>query len=469
MGISKKVLFISLGVTVVVAGAAGGIGLLAVKLSDKGNNYSNDYTTLQPPAKVYQYRGGKYSADELTKFLVLNNYLVDERSQNGLLTDGNNQSTYSFFKNESSYLALENPMKAQKITGSNFWFTNANGVVSGSPIDNHYDPSFFAPDGLSGQASITAVRLYVDDKEYSYREYNGITTSMSANRYAPFLHLVKEADVIAKNPSPKYFVESNDMIFSNHEWYSSEDTFAPKKLNWTATTLNDLSSFQAGDEFSIDAKEYVVEEVNGNLIAHLKGDKNVELDLTSSNVKWIAPSAAGSNLKEYWTSVDALNTHSSAFYRHVTPSEIYDEMIEKKNVTIDLQNIVIDGIKYIGFDYRPALDEPVTPGWYWVGFPSEAKYLLDNNAKYYVCNMDGGDFKKKPAQYNLYTSEDKAIAANKLLPLDSKFIYVLGNASDYQLAGPLKNVTAVKMFPSDEQAQEPIIYIDNERVLVSNS
>lgn len=460
MGISKKALFISLGAVGGVAAIAGG-GLLVVRLSDQGNTYGSETTTTK--VKMYSFRNQSYTADQLADFLTFNDYKVDARSKNGFMNDSNG-GIYSFFKDSGTYTRQPNNTP-YKIMPNDFWLTDAKGTVFHDPMTKINSLSSFNP-----YLFTITTRIFVNGEEYSYREFDGSLTPPIGSQFAPQQHLFSNDDVEAGNASAVEFKETNEMIYNRllKLWYSNDDKYVAANLpNWSATSLNDLTGFKDNDEISIDLQTYIV----NNNSAHLKTDPNVLLDLSKTKVKW-----KDNSLNAYFTSAGGFLSGIPTQYLVTTPSELYSKMLEeeKNSNNVDFRNIMIDGKKYLMFDYIPKFDkrlefsDPIEgPGWFKVSTPPDLSTKL-NQLEYYVPNklLDSGA-QKKPGQKVLYKTKEEIVAAYNLVPIDSKFVYAIKNNSTFELIEELKDVSPSISFPSDESAPEPAIYIDNERVFVS--
>lgn len=460
MAISRKFLFISLGAIGGVSAIAG-VGLLAVKLSDRGNTYGTGNSNIK--VKMYNLRNRFYTADQLADFLTFNDYKVDARSKNGFVND-NNGGIYSFFKDAGTYTnqPQNNPYR---ILPNDFWLTDDKGTIFHNPITTIMSLSSFKPYSLT-----VTTRIFVDGEEYSYREFDGGVTPSIGNQIAPQQHLFSDDDVEAGNASAIEFKETNEMIYNHlsNQWYSNDDKYVAANLpNWKATSLNDLNGFKDNDEITIDLQTYVV----NNNSAYLKTDQNVLLDLSKTKVKW-----EDDTPNVYFTSAGGFLSGVPAQYLKATPSELYSKMLQEGNNSnnVNFRKIVIDGKEYHMFDYIPELDkrfdykDPINgPGWFKVSTPPSLKTKL-NQLEYYEPNKlldDGAN--KKPGQQKFYKTKEEIVAFYNLLPIDSKFVYAIKNNSTFELVEELKDVSSSITFPTDESAPEPVIYIDNEKIFVS--
>lgn len=454
MGISKKALFISLGVIGGASAIAGG-GLLIVKLQDHGNTY--EFPPAKPKEKVYKFNNKVYRASELAEFLISNNYKVDARSKNDFM-DNVLGGSYWFFKDDSTYTSQAGGSPT-RIADHSKIFTDSKGKVLINPIDTVTLSQYYNRD----------IRLFVNGEEYSYREFQGTPALPIADMFGPKLHLFKDEDVTNKETAPVELKETNDMVYSvaDDQWYSSEELFVAHYPGFglQTATLTDLNGFKDGDQIVIDGITYIVTDNGGALKAHNVANPSLELDLSTKHIRWNVPGT-----ENYYSSVTTLLPETVV--RKTTPSEVYDEFIEWSDAPskvvqdIDVSDIIIDGIKYQGFEYIPQFDKPLN-NWYKVGLVPDSSTLLDPAAKYYIGRFEGSDAVIKVGQTNLHTSQDEVAKANNLTPIDTKYIYMQGNGANIELIEALKPVSKTISFSSDEFSKEPVIYIDNQRVFVS--
>lgn len=473
MKISKKALFITLG-AVAGTGVVVGVGaIVAVKLIDHGNTYYPDSVAPKPKTKVYKWNNNEYTAAQLSQFLMDNNYLVDARSNNGLIKE-NLGDTYKFFKDESAYVGQKS-VNVKKINSEREYVVTDAGRIYINIPKNTLKPSDFNPNN-SGPIVWTAIRIFVDGQEYSYREFDGDATAPIGNDIAPKLKLVKESDVTAKVNNPIPFTETSETILSGDEFFSDDDKFATSKLGWSSTTLTDFSKYSVGDEIGLDGDTWTIGNDNdgtGNY-AYIV-DHRTRFDLTKNIIKWESKLDPTDHVKGHFYSSLKNFSLSPNIYRKITPSEVYAKMITDKSPSastmdtkINLKDITIDGVKYQGYDYLPQLDKPIQEGWYKVSSKPDVSTLLEESVDYYSWDVADGDFYKGNHQYDMYTSHDKLIAANKLTYIDiNKYSYVESTSGSlYAAVGPLKKMTSLNL-PDDENSSDPIVYIDDERVWVS--
>lgn len=474
MKISKKALFITLG-AVAGTGVVIGVGaIVAVKLIDHGNTYP-DYVAPEPKTKVYKWNNNEYTAAQLSQFLLDHDYKVDARSNNGLIKE-NLGDTYKFFKDESAYVGQKSPTVTKINSEREYVVTDAGRIYTNIP-NASLKPSDFNPNN-SGPVTWTAIRVFVDGQEYSYREFDGDATAPIGNAIAPKLKLVKESDVTAKNNNPIPFTETSETILSGDKFFSDDDKFATSILNFSSTTLTNFDSYAVGDQIGLDGEIYTIDNDNdgkGNY-AYIV-DKRTRFDLTKNIIRWEStkPATTDPVIKGYFHSTLKNLPLPQNIYRKITPSEVYEKMLTDKtpsasarDVEINLKDITIDGVKYQGYDYLPQLDKSIQEGWYKVSSKPDASTLLDENTDYYSWQVADGDFQKGNHQFNLYTSHDKLIAANKLTYIDTnKYSYIESSqSSSLDVAvGPLKNLTSLNL-PNDEDSSDPIVWIDGERVWV---